>query len=128
MRWRTFAIVYLVLQSVGAIGWWLAILLWPAAQRRLVPATLTTEQFKYFLPTDAALFIGAALVSAWAIWQRRHWAVMCIAVHMGAAWYAGLYAWAASSRTDSAWASSLLMLAPMLALPLILYRAARTQP
>lgn len=125
MSWRTLAMGYLVLQGFGAIAWWLAILFWPASRRHLVPDSLSVEQFGYLLSGDAILFIGASFVCAIAIWQRRQWAALCLAVHAGAAWYAGAYAWTASIRTNSAWASALLMLGPMIALAILLRRVAR---
>ena len=125
MNWRSIATAYLSLQAIGAMAWWVAVLRMPHARRHLVPDSVPLETFQLLLPADAILFIGGSLLSAWAIWRRRGWAPLCLAIHAGAALYAGLYMWTMSLRTGSAWISAILMLVPLIVLPALLVHVAR---
>jgi hypothetical protein len=88
---RRFAVAYLALQGVGALGWWAALAAWPESRAHFQPAGAPDAALFAFAVADLLLFAVGSLAAAVGVARRAAWAWPVLLVHCGAAMYAGLY-------------------------------------
>lgn len=118
---RIIAAWYLLLQGIGALVWWAAILWWPKSHAVLIPHSITRDWMLVLLPADVLLFIGGSFFSGCMLLRGSPIAMPALAIHAGAALYAAIFAIVVAVTTQSAWLSATMMLVPLVALPLVLW-------
>jgi hypothetical protein len=114
---KRFAVVYLVLQGVGALGWWAALAAWPEVRVHFQPAGAPDATLFAFAVADLMLFAVGSLTAAVGVARGAAWAWPVLLVHCGAAVYAGLYCLTLPLVAGgSGWVGAVLM-APAVVVP-----------
>jgi hypothetical protein len=116
-RVRRLTVCYLILQSLGASGWWVMLLVWPETRRAFVAESSPDAVLLAFSVPDAVLFIGAGLLAALGIARDRQWAKLALATHTGAAAYAGLYCLTLTLLTGGQALLGAILMAPSVVFP-----------
>ncbi len=112
---RYFGAFYLLIQSLGAILWWIILWLEPRARPYFRPHDAPDSVLLAFALPDFVFFIGAALLAARRLWKTPQTARGPLLLHVGAASYGALYCIAQWLMTGEAALAALLMMAPLLA-------------
>jgi hypothetical protein len=109
--------LYLALQGVLALAWWVMLLVAPDTRRHfLAPAAPDITLLAFLIP-DVVLFAGAALLAAYGLARGAAWAWPVLCLHAGAAAYAALYCIGLTVLTrGGGWLGAVLM-APSLVVP-----------
>lgn len=114
--------MYLGFEAVGTTVWWLMLWLKPETRQAfLAPMSPDSTLLAFALP-DGIFYIGAALISAYGVAQRRKWAWPVLCIHTGAVVYAGLYGVSLLYITGKGWLGALLMLPSLVVLPFLTWR------
>ncbi len=119
---RLFAAVYLVLQSLAAIAWWIALIFIPQTRGFFKPDAAPDVVLLAFALPDAILFIGAALWAAHRLVIQPRRALMPLALHTGAAVYAALYCLAQWLLSGEAGFAALCMAPCLIVQPFLLWK------
>jgi len=119
---RRIGIWFLVLQSAGAALWWLVICFSSSMRTLFFPFVTSRLVFIAVSVPDLVLYSGAGVLAAYALAQRKRWVIPLVALHTGAAFYAGLYCWTLALTSGSGWIGTVLMTPSLLFLPYLLVR------
>jgi hypothetical protein len=111
------AVLWLCVQGVGGILWWVLVLTWPDFRALFVaPGAPSFTLDAYALP-DAAIIIGGSFAAALGLRRDRPWARAALWFTAGGVAYATLYCFMTAALSGGAWAAAAIM-APALALTL----------
>ncbi|WP_162656328.1 hypothetical protein [Tuwongella immobilis] len=113
MTLRRLACGYLLLQGLGAVAWWGMLAAWPASRAAFRAADAPDSSLLAFAVADLGLFAALSIGVAIGLHHRSRWAWPLLAIHTGAAMYAGLTCWTLTAMTGEAWLGALLMTPPM---------------
>jgi hypothetical protein len=119
--WHYLGAFYLLVQSLGAMLWWVILWVEPKARPFFRPADAPDAALLAFFLPDAVLFIGAALWAAKNLMRKPKNARLPLALHSGAAVFAALYCVAQWMLTGEAVWSALLMAPCLVVQPLLLW-------
>ncbi|MBV9864456.1 MAG: hypothetical protein JO316_03850 [Abitibacteriaceae bacterium] len=114
---RTLAIWFLVIEGVGSLIWWSALILTPASRAAFMFPGTSDATLLAFMGADLILFTGASLLSAYGLQQKRKWAWPVLCLHTGAAVYATLYCLALSLLSGGGWIGTIMMAPCLVVLP-----------
>ena len=112
--------LYLMIQSLGASLWWLALWLFPATRVYFRPANAPDAVLIAFFLPGLVGFIGAAMWAAWLLWRAPKRALLPLAIHVGAASYAAFYCLQQWMMTGEAALAALAMTPSLVIGPLLL--------
>ncbi len=111
------AVIWLCVQGVLGILWWVLVLAWPDFRALFVaPGAPPFTLHAYALP-DAAIIIGGSFAAALGLRRERPWARPALWFTAGGVAYATLYCLLTALLSGGAWAAPALM-APAIALTL----------
>ena len=109
--------VYLALQGVLALAWWVVLLVAPETRRHFLAPGAPDVTLLAFLIPDVILFAGASMLAAYGLARGTAWAWPVLCLHAGAAAYAALYCIGLTLMSSGgAWFGAALM-APSLVVP-----------
>lgn len=107
--WHYLAALYFALQSLGAIGWWLALLLEPRLRLLFRPSNVPDAALLSFWLPDALLFIGAAIWTSALLIVNPNRVQFPLALHLGGSVYAALYCIAQTLMTGEAKTAAMVL-------------------
>jgi hypothetical protein len=111
------AVLWLCVQGVGGIAWWVLVLTWPDFRALFVaPGAPPFTLHAYALP-DTAILIAGSFAAAHGLHRDRPWARAALWFTAGGVAYATLYCLMTAMLAGGAWAAPGIM-APALALTL----------
>jgi hypothetical protein len=113
-RLRLLGAAYLLLQGLGALAWWSALLIAPKSRAWFMAQGAPDSTLLQFAVPDLGLFAGASLLVSYGLVRERSWAWPLLLVHAGAASYAALCCLTLASLDSTAWLAAALMLPPLL--------------
>lgn len=122
MHLRRLGIAFLTLQSVGATLWWILLLLAPQSRSLFLVPNAPESTLMGFLLPDLLLFIGGGLLSAWGLAKCTPWRHTALALHTGAATYAGLHTLALPLCGGHNYWGIVMMSPSLLFLPFLLWK------
>lgn len=119
--WERFAILWVVLQTIGLIAWWSMLLLLPSTRGWfLIPGSPELNLLAFLLP-DAVLGILVGIISVAALHRRHPLSWPSLVILTGAMAYAALYC-GAVALAGGGWIGAVLMAPCLLVLPLLCWR------
>jgi hypothetical protein len=124
-RWA--AVVYLAVQGVVGLAWWVAAARWPEFRKMFVAVGTPDVVLAAFAGADLVLFVGGSLAGAIGLAVRARWTWPVLCVHAGAAAYAACYCLLQWPFAPEAWRSAVLM-APALVVPPVIAYVFRPRP
>jgi hypothetical protein len=123
---RRFALMYLLATGLSTLAWWIAMLGYPPWRPMFRLSNAPDATLLAFAVPDLLLFVGSALVSAYALWKRKPWTTTAILVHTVAAGYAGLFSMCLTVLSGGeAWAAAAFMAPSLVVPPWLLWSALR---
>jgi protein-S-isoprenylcysteine O-methyltransferase Ste14 len=87
---RRLVSIYLLVQGLAGLAWWLILWLIPESRERFQPSGMVSDFILAFAIPDAVLFIGGALVGAWLFAINHRGARAVLWLTAGASAYAAL--------------------------------------
>ncbi|HEX9998729.1 MAG TPA: hypothetical protein VGB45_16460 [Abditibacterium sp.] len=123
--WHYGGAIYLALQSLGAVLWWLVLWVYPPSRAYFRPSNAPDAVLLAFALPDFLLFIGAALWAAIWLFKRPDKAILPLALHVGAAVYAALFCLLQWILTGEAVLAAILMAPSLFVGPLMLWMLSR---
>lgn len=86
-----FGAIYFLLQGVGALAWWVMLLMAPDTRRHYLAPGAPDDMLLAFLLPDLLLFVGASLLAACGLRRRASWTWPVLCAQAAASAYAELY-------------------------------------
>lgn len=115
------AVVFLLMQGIGGLVWWLAILSIPRWRLPFLAPGASDATLLALAPGDLLFYLGGSFLSAWGLRQRRPWAWTVLCLHTGAACYAAFYAMTLSLLSGGGSLGAILMTPSLLILPALVW-------
>lgn len=109
---RFFSYAVLGVQALGCLLWWLALAVSPSVRHMFVFPGMSDATFAAFIVPDALLYVGLALIGAWAAYVGRDDALTWLKLHAAAASYAVLLTAALAAVSGGGWIGAALMAVP----------------
>jgi len=114
---RRWAVVFLLMQGIGGLIWWLGILSVPSWRVPFLAPGAPDATLLALAPGDLLLYLAGSFLSAWGLRQRQPWAWTVLCLHTGAACYAALFALALPLLSGGGGLGAVLMAPSLLVLP-----------
>lgn len=124
--WFYLGAIFLCVQSLGAVFWWLALVFAPQIRPLFRPANAPDAVLLAFWLPDLVLFLGAALWSAFWLLKNPARAKIPLALHVGGASYAALFCVAQTLLTGQAKWATIFMVPSMILGAALLWLVCRT--
>ena len=120
---RQLGAAYMLVQGLGALGWWAMLLTLPATRGPfLAPGAPDATLLAFMLP-DLVLFAGASLVAALGLWRGARWTWPVLIAQAAASAYAELYCLNLMLLTGgAAWLGAVLMAPSVVVPPWLVWR------
>lgn len=122
------ATVYLILQGIGAIAWWIAIAVSPEFRTYFFPADWDDTVWMAFAPPDLLVYVGGSFVAALMLTRRSRHATWVLAMHLGGALYATLFCVGVNVVTGEGGLGTAMMLVSVVIVGSILAGQLRREP
>lgn len=104
--------VFLFVQAVGALIWWVLLVAYPESRRFFLAQGAPDVTLLAFGVADSLLFIGASFLAGYGLWKAKNWAWSVLCIHAGAASYATLYCWTLVAMTGGDGLLGALLMSP----------------
>lgn len=105
-----YAAVYFALQGLGVIGWWAALLLFPASRHYFMLEGNSEFSLLAFWLADLSFLGIGSLAAAWLCFRNHQYSQIASWFVTGAVSYAAMYTFAFAMITDYGWIGVTLML------------------
>jgi len=116
---RTLSALYLLVQGLAAVGFWIFMLIKPEEATALAPPSLRGDALMAFAPADLAFFALGSVIASIGLQRRRAWARSAVWFVAGVTTTSAAIFIAAYLRDGMPIAYTLAVLPPLILPPLI---------